>query len=498
VPSFVTEIKSVAAICDSAKNLLGQLKLSYGDCQNYWKHGELVGVLDCGGRVIERYSDVGEQFADEVRTSEKRRCMYLRNNLRGSSRFRWQRVCGSLVMLVFVSMVASGQSTNTVTSNASPSGAAYTAISGSMGDSAISAAPSKTLPSGTRPSAHSKRPDALSRTKSSAGPSVPLGIFGASLPKRGGLVGTFAVGDNMNGGAMVGADSVTAAYAVQNIDSTFTPAGVGVPHVVRNTPIDLKMLGMKACFTYGFTDKFAMYISSMYIEKRQNVDVFSGMSGADLLGISKTKSAGFGDSSAVGIYRFYDGKVNKVFGNFGVSLPTGSTSVTDLTFNNSDVYANKRAVYSLQLGTGTFDALPGVTYVGVINKWTWGTSYRGEYPMDKNAHGYRWGDYNELDLWGGYWLMQGLNATLRAYGSMQGHIVGYDPQIIGYGPCSNPLWFGGKHVDLFPGINLSGRRFGLPSTTLAVEGDLPVYQDLMGLHLGKQYGVAIGLKYKFK
>lgn len=61
-PSFVTEIKSAAKTNDSARDLLGQLELSYEDRKSHWKHGGLVGVLGYGGGVIGRYSDVGDQF----------------------------------------------------------------------------------------------------------------------------------------------------------------------------------------------------------------------------------------------------------------------------------------------------------------------------------------------------------------------------------------------------------------------------------------------------
>lgn len=61
-PSFVTEIKSAAKTNESAKDLLGQLALSYREKKGHWKHGGLVGVLGYGGGVIGRYSDVGEQF----------------------------------------------------------------------------------------------------------------------------------------------------------------------------------------------------------------------------------------------------------------------------------------------------------------------------------------------------------------------------------------------------------------------------------------------------
>ncbi len=61
-PSFVTEIKAAAKNNDSARDLLGQLELSYEDRISHWKHGGLVGVLGYGGGVIGRYSDVPDQF----------------------------------------------------------------------------------------------------------------------------------------------------------------------------------------------------------------------------------------------------------------------------------------------------------------------------------------------------------------------------------------------------------------------------------------------------
>ncbi len=61
-PSFVKEIKSACQSSDSAKDLLGQLELSYKQKIGHWKHGGIVGVLGYGGGVIGRYSDIPEQF----------------------------------------------------------------------------------------------------------------------------------------------------------------------------------------------------------------------------------------------------------------------------------------------------------------------------------------------------------------------------------------------------------------------------------------------------
>ena len=61
-PSFVKEIKKMADKNPRAKDLLGQLELSYKDKVTHWKHGGLVGVRGYGGGVIGRYSDSPDKF----------------------------------------------------------------------------------------------------------------------------------------------------------------------------------------------------------------------------------------------------------------------------------------------------------------------------------------------------------------------------------------------------------------------------------------------------
>ncbi len=61
-PSFVTEMKKAAEGNPMAKDLLGQLELSYEERIGHWKHGGIVGVMGYGGGVIGRYSDVPEKF----------------------------------------------------------------------------------------------------------------------------------------------------------------------------------------------------------------------------------------------------------------------------------------------------------------------------------------------------------------------------------------------------------------------------------------------------
>ncbi len=61
-PSFVKEMKQAAEKKPMAKDLMGQLELSYKDKIGHWKHGGIVGVKGYGGGVIGRYSDRPDLF----------------------------------------------------------------------------------------------------------------------------------------------------------------------------------------------------------------------------------------------------------------------------------------------------------------------------------------------------------------------------------------------------------------------------------------------------
>ncbi|MBW1991583.1 MAG: dissimilatory-type sulfite reductase subunit alpha [Deltaproteobacteria bacterium] len=61
-PSFVKDLKRMAAQKSEVNDLLGQLERSYREKITHWKHGGIVGVLGYGSGIIGRYSDLPEEF----------------------------------------------------------------------------------------------------------------------------------------------------------------------------------------------------------------------------------------------------------------------------------------------------------------------------------------------------------------------------------------------------------------------------------------------------
>jgi hypothetical protein len=236
-------------------------------------------------------------------------------------------------------------------------------------------------------------------------------------------------------------------------------------------------------------------VMGSYADKDMPMTTYN-MMGTKALGTETYSTDGFGDVSIVGLFRVYEDGINHIHVNFGLSLPTGSSTEQMNMLSPMGTYMAMRANYGMQLGTGTYDFLPGVTYTGAKDLWSWGALYRGRFALDSNQ-GYHWGDINQLSGWLGYTFVPGVTATARIAGTVQGKIDGKDPQIFGGMQGAYPGWYGGERVDLFGGIEIAGHQFGLGHTKLAIEAGFPVYQDLNGPQIGEswQLNAALGIMF---
>ncbi len=79
----------------------------------------------------------------------------------------------------------------------------------------------------------------------------------------------------------------------------------------------------------------------------------------------------------------------------------------------------------MQLGSGTWDLNPSITYTGIMDKWFWGGQVSGVARLqDSNKSGYALGDIVQGTVWGGYRFSGALSATLRGVYTQQGAIKG--------------------------------------------------------------------------
>jgi hypothetical protein len=244
---------------------------------------------------------------------------------------------------------------------------------------------------------------------------------------------------------------------------------------------------------YGLSDSVNLVAMGSWQKKTMAMTTFAGMSGTTVLGTSTSSSEGVGDTSVIALWRLYQDPVHHVHLNVGFSLPSGNTTQSMTMLSPMNMLMTMRASYGMQLGTGTVDFLPGATYTGQLDRWSWGATWRSRIALDDNSEHYHYGDRAELTAWGGYSWIPGLTTTGRVVAATENRIHGADPMIGGLMQGTNPALYGGQHVDLLGGLELAGASIGLAHAHLALEAGGTVHQDLNGPQLGRSWQVNLAI-----
>lgn len=205
-----------------------------------------------------------------------------------------------------------------------------------------------------------------------------------------------------------------------------------------------------------------------------------------------TRSEGLGDVRLSAIVPIYDEYPHRIQFEGGLSLPTGKITVTDL---------NGRAgtlEYAMQLGSGTVDLRPKLTYLGQTDDLSWGAQARGVVRVGTNKRGYQQGNVIGVTAWISPAVTEEFSPSLRVDAQSWGNVRGVDSTISRSNPAAIPELQGGERVDLLLGINYAagvddegcGHRF-------SIEGGVPIYQKLRGPQLKFEYQIGGAWQWTF-
>ena len=183
--------------------------------------------------------------------------------------------------------------------------------------------------------------------------------------------------------------------------------------------------------------------------------------------------------------------------NAAVSIPTGSieeTGVNPMSMGNA-----VQMPYPMQLGSGTFDLKPGITYLGMAETVSWGLQAIGTIRMGENDRGYALGNAAEGSFWVAAKLMERLSVSARvsgrSWGDYEGHDAAYgNPMMV---PTVREELRAGRRIDVPLGLNYYFNDGPLKGHRIGVEYSLPVYQDLDGPQLQGDGAWTIGWQKSF-
>lgn len=195
-----------------------------------------------------------------------------------------------------------------------------------------------------------------------------------------------------------------------------------------------------------------------------------------------TEAEGIGDISVSALHRLYqseDGAHNAHW-QLGLSLPTGDIDVRDNILAMSDV----KLPYPMQLGSGSYDVIAGLTYQGYAQVWNYGAQARAVLRTGKNDNDYQLGDRYESSLWLARKWDDFVSTSVRLKMSKWERIEGtrddLNPNMV---QTANTANSGGERADLVIGANFVVPGGLLKGQRIALEASKPVYQHLDGPQL---------------
>jgi hypothetical protein len=289
---------------------------------------------------------------------------------------------------------------------------------------------------------------------------APSGVFGAVTLPTGRFMASYGYLQNSFDHLLVGTHQVSSAGVLAKY--AFAPTrGLSDSQI--------------ATITYGVTDDLTI-TASLPFEHNQ-ID-YTQTGGTNL----RTAFSNPGDVRLSALYVLRRTDRHQWHANLGMSIPVGFLEtlpqLQNPTFPNLPTYA-------LRTSSGTYDLLPGLTYRGQADRWSWGAQASGVVRLGFNTLGYKLGDQVNMTVWTSRLWTHRLSSSARLDSNIWGNIAGLDSRLNpALSPTNVTLLQGGRRVDLLFGLNYYLPASRIPGQYLTVEGGFPVYQSLDGPQLG--------------
>lgn len=317
---------------------------------------------------------------------------------------------------------------------------------------------------------------------------MPMMTMGGMHARPDGRAPAGVMGDHI---VMKGAFSI--AYSAMRMEMDGSRSGTdrlsdaevlaAFPVTPTRMTMDMHMLAAM----YGWSNELSLMVMAPYLDISMPHVTRTGVR-------FTTRSKGIGDVSLSGIYRLLRAGNHELLANAGISLPTGSIDKTDATPAGPD----RPLPYVMQPGSGTFDLLPGITYRGHNEMFSWGGQAGAALRLGRNDADYSLGDRYRVGLWGARrwndWFSSSLRVNFESTGNVDGADARLNPAMV---PTAAANLRGGDRLDLLAGVNFIGAAGVLKGQRLFAEFGVPVYQNLDGPQLETDWIATLGFQLRF-
>ena len=320
---------------------------------------------------------------------------------------------------------------------------------------------------------------------------APIMVMGDHMHKVGEYMVSLRHMDMSMKGNLNGRDDIADSAILDIANTHATPAQLRV--VPRKMDMKMTMLGAM----YAPSDTVTLMLMAMHIENTMTLKTYHAMN-KTLLGSFKSRSEGAGDTMVGALIHGGETATGKWHYGLGLSLPTGSIKQTGTVLTPMNMTASgKRLPYPMQLGSGSYDLKPSITYNGDWGRWRIGGQAGAVVRLNDNSADYRLSDKAEMQGWAMRRFTDWLSGSVRLDVSHQGKIDGQDPNITLPVQTAQTHFSGGTFANLSLGLNLIGQSGVLANHRLAVEWVRPVHQDVHGVQMEREDTLMIGWQKAF-
>ena len=235
---------------------------------------------------------------------------------------------------------------------------------------------------------------------------------------------------------------------------------------------------------YAPTDWLTLMVMPQWMTMEMTMSPLEGADHDDghggHMGAHSHGTDGLGDTIFGALVKLSDGPGYHLHTGLMISVPTGS--VDEKNADGSFTH------YHMQLGSGTWDFLPSLTYTSREGSWSWGAQMSGVIRMeDANESGFRFGNVFQTTAWGSYRLVDWLSASVRLLYTRAGIIEGhYNGPHNHTSPPDLQGNYGGRFWDVGFGVNTVVPSGAFKGHRFAVEWLEPVIDDVNGYQLERE------------
>lgn len=256
-------------------------------------------------------------------------------------------------------------------------------------------------------------------------------------------------------------------------DTELTPEQV-ISQGYTTAPVEMTAANHKLMSMYGFSDNLTGMIVAQFHDKQMVMQNATAVQ-------TTMNASGLGDTQLGILFK----QSRQLVLSLMLSIPTGSVEVEQNA---------TRLPYNMQLGSGTLDFIPALTYSAYLSDFGWGIESKYIARGNHNDSGYRLGNRAKVETWGTWLLTTNWTNSFRLNYEWWDAIDGVDSAIDTGSPTGRVDLQEGQRMELGLGFSYLVRRRHL----LGLELDIPLLQNLKGPQLQSESSLNFVYKILFQ